>query len=125
MRRLAVIAVVVLAGCSISQSPKEIMSEGTPTVHRLKSEAQTAAYCMLRNVENWERPAIAAPVIPQVRPLPPGYELIVTAHSLEPSTIFVAHVMPDPPGSVAKIWQTGRAIVHGRDVMKAAMLSGC
>ena|ERR1051325_2680406 len=119
------ILVLMLAGCSIHQSPKDIMAEGSPTTHKLTQAPEAAAYCMLRNVENWERPSIEAPVIPSVRPMPPGYELIVMGHSLEPSTIFVAHVMPDKPGSVATIWQTARPIVHGRDVMKAAMLKGC
>lgn len=126
MPRLTLIALVVLiGGCSMAQTPKELMETGIQTTHKLKGPPLDAAWCMARNVENWRPSAIGATLHPQVRPFAPGQELIVSAASIEPTVLVVAHVMPDGPDSNAKVWLTTRPIVHGRDALLTQMVGGC
>src|SRR2546430_320886 len=111
----AVAAITLLSACAVSQTPKELMADGTQSVHRLKGPPLDAAWCMARNIENWRPSSIGATLHPQVRPLAPGQELVVTAATLDPTVLIVAHVMPAEGDSEVKVWLTKRPIIHGRD----------
>lgn len=124
-KRVAAAALLLLTGCAVSQTPKDLMESGTQTTHALKSNPLEAAWCMARNIENWRPTSIGATLHPQVRPLANGQELIVTAATLDPTVVVVARVMPLPPGSEATVWLTTRPIIHGRAATRKALLEGC
>lgn len=124
-RTTALLALALLAGCAISQTPKELMETGTKTTHKLNGPPLDAAWCMARNVEEWRPSSMGATFHPQVRPLASGQELVVTAATADPTVLAVAHIMPEGPDSTATLWMTTRPIIQGRDATREAMLKGC
>lgn len=121
--RYVVLIALLLAGCA--QTPIEVMQTGTSTTRRLKSEPQTAAFCVERNTENFRPSLIYATFLARARPLPPGWEVLVQIASQDTHTIAVVQISPRDSGSEARVWMTERAIVHGRDTLRDAMLAGC
>lgn len=114
MKRLAVIAVVVLAGC---QTPQDVRSSGERSVHDLKLPPERAAYCMARNIENYR-----TLYNPTVRPFgASGYEVVVRFGG--DHTGFVAQLEPNGAGSRATVWTLG--YMFDRLGARAAMVGGC
>lgn len=112
MRKLAVCAVALLAGCI--STPQELRNDGERTVFRLKLAPDQAAGCVARNIEN------ARHYQTTIRPMGDAREIIMRSG---PHNLAVIEIAPAQSGSQATVWM--RSFFAGREEFQRTMTEGC
>ena len=116
MTRYMIVVLMLLAGCGTT--PQDLRQEGERSVHTLIRSPETAARCMVRNLEN----AGFGVGNTSVRALGKGVELVM-AHTPETTSV-IAQIEPAGTGSTATVWLQPDPF-YRRAELVLTMIKGC